>query len=121
MNTVVETPMADELEPCIDVCLECHNVCMGTVVHCLQSGDKPAEHIRMLLDCADICQTSVNFMLRASDLHAWTCGTCARVCERCALDCEQYPNDDQMSYCAETCRTCAEFCRAMADETSDTS
>ena len=33
--------------------------------------------IRTDLDCADICHTAANFMLRGSDLHAHTCAACA--------------------------------------------
>ena len=33
----------------------------------------------VLLDCAEICQTSANFMLRGSPLHTNTCAACAIV------------------------------------------
>jgi hypothetical protein len=32
----------------------------------------------LLLDCAEICQTAANFMLRNSELHSRTCAVCAR-------------------------------------------
>jgi hypothetical protein len=70
-------------------------------------------HIRLLLDCAEICQTNANFMLRGSDLHGLICATCAEVCDRCAGDCDRF-DDAQMKRCAETCRRCAESCREMA-------
>ena len=72
-----------------------------------------AAHIRLLLDCAEICQTSANFMLRGSDLHARVCAVCAEVCERCAQDCETF-EEDFMQACAQECRRCAESCRRMA-------
>jgi len=71
-------------------------------------------HIKLLLDCAEICQTSANFMLRSSDLHAEICRACAVVCERCAEDCERMGDDVEMQRCAQTCRRCAESCRQMA-------
>jgi len=79
-------------------------------------GGKHAEasHIQLLLACAEICQTSANFMLLGSDLHARTCGVCAEVCEQCATSCEQMGNDAQMQACAEACRRCAESCQRMA-------
>jgi hypothetical protein len=54
--------------------------------HCLQKGGKHAEakHLRLLMDCAEIRQTSAHFMLRGSDLHSRTCFACAEVCVRCA-------------------------------------
>lgn len=108
--------MHEHMQRCIREYLQCHSVCLETVTHCLHTGDKHAEagHIRLLLDCVEICQTSANFMLRGSDLHTHTCGVCAEVCERCARSCEQMGNDEQMQACAEACRRCAESCRRMA-------
>jgi hypothetical protein len=80
-------------------------------------GGKHAEaaHIRLLLDCAEICATSANIMLRGSDLHGKTCGVCAEVCERCADDCARLADGDGlMTRCADMCRRCAESCRTMA-------
>jgi hypothetical protein len=105
---------------CIEHCTNCHNICLETVQHCLQLGGKHAEtsHIRLLLDCAEICGTSAGFMLRGSDFHARTCGVCAEICERCAEDCERIgPDDEMMQRCAKLCRQCAESCRRMSQMT----
>jgi hypothetical protein len=109
---------SSEMEDCIKNCSDCHDVCLGTVTHCLQKGGRHAEaqHIRLLMDCSQICHTSGDFMLRASDLHYLTCGVCAEVCERCAQDCESMADDAQMRACAEACRRCAESCRRMAQQ-----
>ncbi|HSJ58506.1 MAG TPA: four-helix bundle copper-binding protein [Anaerolineae bacterium] len=115
-----ETKMAQARSPmmqqCIEECLDCHSICLETVAHCLQMGGKHAQpqHIVMLLDCAEICQTSANYMLRESPLHGRTCGLCAQVCELCAQDCETFPDDEQMMACAEECRRCAASCEEMA-------
>ena len=104
-----------DMQHCIQMCTECHRVCLETVAHCLRMGGEhaQADHIRLLMDCAEICQTSANFMVRGSELHGRTCGVCAEVCERCAQDCDRF-GDDFMKRCAETCRRCAESCRRMA-------
>ena len=106
----------NEMQQCINECLSCHSICLQTVTHCLQMGGKHAEasHIQLLLACAEICQTSANFMLLGSDLHTRTCGVCAEVCEQCATSCEQMGSDAQMQACAEACRRCAESCQRMA-------
>lgn len=111
-----KTTSPAQLEQCIRECTACHEICLDTVRYCLEQGGKHAapEHIRLLLDCAEICQTSANFMLRGSDLHAYTCGVCAEVCARCAEDCEKF-GDARMSQCAAACRSCAESCRTMAE------
>jgi hypothetical protein len=106
-----------DMRECIDNCTNCHNICLETIAHCLQMGGKHAEtaHVRLLMDCAEICATSANFMLRGSDLHSRTCAVCAEVCKRCADDCEQLADgDEQMLRCAEMCRRCAESCRRIA-------
>lgn len=107
--------MSQEMQACITNCLDCHRTCLETVSHCLEMGGPHAEarHVRLLLDCAQICTTSADFMLRASEFHPQTCGVCADVCERCAEDCERF-DDDFMQACAAACRRCAESCRHMA-------
>jgi hypothetical protein len=110
------TQTARSIEQCIENCVRCHRICLETAArHLREEGPIEPAHLRLLLDCAEICQTSANFMIRGSDLHAHTCGTCAEVCERCAEDCEQMGADDaHLKQCAEVCRRCAEGCRHMA-------
>jgi hypothetical protein len=106
-----------EMRECIRYCQECHSICTETVTHCLEMGGRHAgaDHIRLLLDCADICATSADFMLRVSPEHERTCGVCAELCRKCAESCEQLGEGDQtMRQCAEKCRRCAETCEQMA-------
>lgn len=105
-----------DIQTCIEHCAECHRVCLETLTLCLEKGGRHAarDHIRLLMDCAQICATSADFMIRGSDLHALTCGICAEVCERCAEDCERMNDDSRMQRCADACRRCAESCREMA-------
>jgi hypothetical protein len=101
---------------CIQNCQDCHRACLQTLTYCMSQGGRHAEpqHVRLLMDCADICAVSANFMLRASDLHPFTCGACAQVCQRCADDCAAMGDDPRMKALADTCRHCAESCAAMA-------
>jgi hypothetical protein len=127
------------MQECIQNCLTCHQVCLETFNYSLWLSGRYTEsvHLRLLLDCAEICQTSANFMLRGSDLHRETCRACAVICENCATDCDRYavPSegsgapmsrhsgpprvskenvDEQMKYCAQIARQCAKSCREMA-------
>ncbi|MFB1479305.1 four-helix bundle copper-binding protein [Corallococcus sp. RDP092CA] len=106
----------DDLRECIDNCLACHRVCMETLTDCLARGGRLAEpgHLRLLMDCADICETSARFMLRGSDLHSRTCFACAEVCGACAAACEKLGNEGMMKACAEACRRCEASCRRMS-------
>lgn len=112
MNSMLDQGMQN----CIQECHRCHDSCAEMVTHCLQMGGEHAapSHIRLLLDCAEICQTSANFMLRMSEFHGQTCGLCAAVCERCAEDCERFSDDQMMQQCVQACRSCAASCREMA-------
>ena len=105
-----------DMAKCIDECLACHRTCLETSAYCLSKGGAhvAAEHLTVLLDCAEICRTSANFMLRNSKQHAVTCEACASVWEICAASCETMGNDPQMRRCVEACRRCAQSCRAMA-------
>jgi hypothetical protein len=105
-----------DMQTCVDDCQECWSMCTATVQHCLHKGGRHAEadHIRLLLDCADICKTAADFMLRGSDLHPQVCEICATVCDRCADSCDQMADDDTMRDCSEVCRRCADSCRQMS-------
>ena len=60
------------MEECIQNCLDCHHVCLEMAMnHCLETGGKHVEpaHFRLMMNCAEICQTSANFMLSGSEHH----------------------------------------------------
>jgi hypothetical protein len=112
------TPEAVTIKSCIQHCTECHGACLETVRHCLKACGEPIEptHVRLLLDCAQICQTGADYMLRGSDLHPLTCDVCAEVCELCAAECMKHAAcDEQMRVCAQACQRCAESCEQIAD------
>jgi hypothetical protein len=100
----------------VDAALHCHATCVQTIQHCLQKGGQHAEasHIRILEDCAQICGTSADFMLRNSEMHAQVCGVCAEVCDACAKSCEGMNDDEMMQACIDACRRCSQECRQMA-------
>lgn len=106
--------LSKEMQACIEECLRCHSTCLGMAMnHCLEAGGKHVEpsHFRAMMACAEICQTSANFMLIGTPLHKQTCRLCAEVCEECARSCEQV---GEMQDCVQQCRRCAESCRKMA-------
>jgi len=116
MTQTARHQLSAEMEQCIRLCEECHHTCLETITYCLGQGGRHAEagHIGLLLDCATICHTSADFMLRSSPLHGRICAVCAEVCGHCAQDCDQFGDDAQMKACADACRRCADSCRRMA-------
>jgi hypothetical protein len=105
-----------DMQRCIEECQKCHDVCLQAVAHGLRQGGHYVEatHIMALLDCVDMCATSVNFMLRESARHRRTCELCAEVCDACARSCAGFHDDDEMRRCEAECHRCAESCREMA-------
>lgn len=104
-----------QMQECIEVCTECLSECQKTLSHCLEMGGKHvgAEHIKLMLDCIQACQTAADFMRRDSRFHTSECRTCAEICEACADSCEEI-GGEEMKNCAEVCRRCAESCREMS-------
>ncbi len=107
-----------EMETCIQHCLDCHSACLAMVPYSLRMGREltTPNHIKMLLTCAELCQTAANLMLMDSPLQNYICAVCAAACKRCAEECERVAHgDEQMLACAETCRECAASCRCAAN------
>lgn len=107
----------EHFQMCLQHCQECHAICTQTAQHCLEKGGKhaEAEHVRLLLDCAQICETSAGFLMRKSPRHLSTCKVCADICSMCADSCARMDSQDaMMKKCEAVCRSCAESCRQMA-------
>ena len=107
--------MSEEVRECIKDSLDCFRICNQTLIRCLGIGGKHAkiEHLNLIMDCARICNTNADFMLRNSTYHPQTCGLTADICDECADTCDRF-EDDFMKECASVCRRCAESCREMA-------
>lgn len=117
MTSAAGSQLSSEMQRCIQLCTECSNTCQQTVAYCLQLGGQHAEinHIRLLLDCAELCRTCDDMMLRGSPSAAQVCGVCATVCQQCAESCERVGSGDaRLKACADLCRRCADSCRQMA-------
>jgi len=115
-TTTNEPTRTTAMDVCIENCLNCARACEELISHCLFRGGEHASsaHIKVLMDCAEVCTVSANFMTRGSDFHVETCELCASVCAACAIDCARLAHDDEMmARCADICRQCAESCKMM--------
>ena len=102
------------MEACLDDCQKCHITCLSMATgFCLTKGGPHAApaHIRIMLDCAQICATTADFMARGSTQHAAMCRLCADICDACARSCDGMAG---MEACIAACSACAKSCRAMA-------
>ena len=111
----------DDMQECIEECLNCHAVSTMTLQHCIASGGEITEVnlVGLLLDCAELCQTSANYMLRGSPYHVITCAAAAELCRACEEACRAVSNDEQLTHCADVCAGCADVCDRMAQMESE--
>jgi hypothetical protein len=106
-----------KMQQCIDRCLDCYQICFSTAMsHCLPTGGRhiEAQHLGLMLNCAELCRTAAEFMMSSSPLHARVCAACAEVCDACAESCQQLGGMDE---CIRACRVCAQNCRHMGGST----
>ncbi|MGE5556588.1 MAG: four-helix bundle copper-binding protein [Methanocella sp.] len=110
-----ENMAAAEVHQCLKDSLDCYQTCTETIIRCISMGGKhaKAENINLLMDCARICNTNADFIMRNSTYYPQICGICADICDECGDECDKF-DDDFMKECASACRRCAESCREMA-------
>ncbi|WKB53492.1 four-helix bundle copper-binding protein [Eleftheria terrae] len=111
MTGIVNDP---KVQQCIQDCLQCWAACRGAALRqCLDLGGPHAEqdHLSLMMNCADLCQATANFMLSGSTLHSEVCAVCAKVCGACAQSCRQL---GQLQDCEDACRRCADSCKEVA-------
>lgn len=101
-------------QSCIDECLRCYQVCLGTASgHCLDVGDRhvQADHMRLILACAELCRTSAAILLIGTIHHKAICRECATLCDDCAKYCRTVGG---MEACIAACDECAASCLRVA-------
>ena len=97
-------------QDCIEACTACSQTCLQmAMTHCLEMGGAHAEpsHMRLMLDCAAVCELAARLQLGASEFADDFCALCAEVCLACADSCDGL---EGMEDCAQTCRDCAAQC-----------
>jgi hypothetical protein len=100
--------MNQAMKDCIDACERCHRTCAAH--EGVDRAQLAPDHLLLMRDCAEICETAANFMLAGSPYHQEVCALCAEICLACADRCDEL----DMQQCVEACRHCAESCRKMA-------
>jgi hypothetical protein len=104
--------------PALDACRGCQQTCLDTVTHALRRGGPYADDalISALLDAADVCRTTIDFVQRGSRVHAHVGAVCAEICTRAAEACDDLAGDPIMAACAAACRRCATACARLSSE-----
>ena len=97
---------------------KCHEACLDSLSYCIDMGGPHAEpnHLTVLIDCAKICETSNDFLLRDSGFSPLPVEICSLICDECADSCEQFKDDENMQRCATMCRECKKECSDYTDQ-----
>lgn len=102
------------MQTCIDTCHDCRVSRLSmAMTHCLEMGGEHPDpkHMTLMLDCAEICPTTLNLIARSSDHHDHLCRECAEICSACAASCERL---EGMEECVQACHRGAESCDRIA-------
>ncbi len=110
--------LSEEMEECIDACVNCERVCKETAMFCLFEGNEHSspDHIGLLKSCAAVCRASAELMIAGSQFSRQQCLLCAQICYECSAECNSF-TENFMKECAEVCEECAETCSEMATVT----
>jgi hypothetical protein len=106
------------LQECTTTCWQCRDTCQNVLFnHCLKMGGKHVAetHVKIMIDCMEVCQTAADFMRRNSMMYPEICVACAAVCDACADSCQRI-GGSEMERCADICRRSAVSCREMSRE-----
>jgi hypothetical protein len=117
MREIEPKSLSKETNELLATLAECRESCTIGLMHSLnEDGDFTAkDHIVWLLDCAEICNVTTNFLLRDSEYSGDIINICSYICEDCAESCESFFEDANMKNCGEICRKCADKCRDAVD------
>ncbi|GAB3040283.1 four-helix bundle copper-binding protein [Natronobiforma cellulositropha] len=103
----------DQMQECIDNCLEAAQVCEWCADACAEEGGEMARCIRLCRDVADLTALHARFMARNSAYSDDLAAICADACEECADECANHDHA-HCQECAEVLPKCVESCREMA-------
>jgi hypothetical protein len=104
------------LDECIQNCWRCHRQCLETTVYlsAKDGDDAKQEKVRLLLSCAELCQSTANLLLIGASIYQDACRLCAAICEESAMMLGRDTEDRQLRLCFDACCQCAASCLEMA-------
>jgi hypothetical protein len=109
-----EDDLGPDVRRCIDACLNASATCDEALARCRAGHYAGGSLLRDLMDCALLCRTAADLMLRGSGLHRDACAVAADACDFCADSVARLPADDVLRRCVDATRRCAAACRQIA-------
>ncbi|MCO4754085.1 MAG: four-helix bundle copper-binding protein [Bacteriovoracaceae bacterium] len=119
-NMINSHPQADKAkkgQELISKAVLCSTTCFTCADACLSEDnlEKLRTCIRLNLDCATICEATVQILARPASINTSFAKkqieACMEVCIACAEECEKHSDIHQhCKICAQTCRDCVKAC-----------
>ena len=105
--------LAGDAASCQEACRHCHEICRKTAFDMSPAATQEVslDDVRLLFECAELCQLSANWQLSGSQYCRQICAVCAQICRECESRCVGKAAREECEY---VCRRCAESCEAMA-------
>ena len=96
----------------------CRRACLDAVRRALDAEGPALDdaQLGLLLDGAEVCETTIRFRRRNFTLDPRVCAVCVEVCQRCVALCEALADDSVMRACGDACRRCAAICQRLAGD-----
>jgi hypothetical protein len=112
----------NDLQTCLDSCLQCLVSCELCATACLEQEDSQAMTRCIQLDriCADLCSLAARAIARRSDFVRQACALCALACRSCGKECAKHSHSEHCKRCAAACRRCEKGCQRIAAATPQT-
>ncbi|MRR10895.1 four-helix bundle copper-binding protein [bacterium] len=104
----------DTLSACDITCTVCADACLSE-----PHVQMLARCIELNLDCADLCSTTARLLGRIgfaeSEMLRAQLDACGEACRACAEECDRHQDIEHCSICADMCRSCERACAEMVD------
>jgi hypothetical protein len=103
----------EALNDCAQACSACADDCLSE-----EHVQNLIKCIRLNLDCADVCSTTMRVVSRQTEYDANVTRplleACAAACRACGDECESHAQmHEHCKVCAEACRRCEQACQEM--------
>ena len=96
--------ISPQMREAIEGTSRCYTVCTETLNYSLNGGGYLADeqHLRALIDIAEVVQATQNALLRSSDLGVMLAAVCVEACEQVAASCRRIDDgsDERLVACA---------------------
>lgn len=99
---------SERFQNAVELVNQCAGACNESFAGCLQAGGEhaTADHLQYILDCAEACRLSAEFMQRHSPNYMDAVSLCASVARSCAHNMRSLQDNELAELCERTATAC---------------